>query len=72
MSDDRWIESDRDAASAVTHFSRAGQIAVTRRSRLPNWPVIPAAETIGVPGTDRPQRHGRARPGHPQKLRCSL
>jgi len=27
MSDERWIEIDRDTASAVTHFSRAGQIA---------------------------------------------
>jgi hypothetical protein len=27
VSDDGWIEIDRDKASAVTHFSRAGQIA---------------------------------------------
>jgi hypothetical protein len=27
VSDERWIEIDRDTASAVTHFSRAGQIA---------------------------------------------
>jgi hypothetical protein len=27
MSEKRWIEIDRDAASAVTHFSRAVQIA---------------------------------------------
>ncbi len=27
MSDERWIEINRDTASAITHFSRAGQIA---------------------------------------------
>ena len=27
MSDERWIEIERDVASAVTHFARAGQIA---------------------------------------------
>jgi hypothetical protein len=27
MSDERWIEIDRDTASAVTHFLHAGQIA---------------------------------------------
>jgi hypothetical protein len=27
VSDERWIEIERDTGSAVTHFSRAGQIA---------------------------------------------